>query len=194
MQRRLISLTEQGLRIQQAYNPLTDDLSLSCVPASVARVWANSSSGIKIDLSGKRVLISYELFDLRRNIVLGDESTMSTLPSTLNLSSRAFQEMGASFARVEGDRLVIESRNHVLGYVRTSRGIPQSVNTVAIEEPKIEAGRLHITHTYIDETLYKKAIVLEYFFRKTNERDILLYECIDADYDWFSQLNEAKQE
>jgi len=118
-----ILLTEPGC-IQKEYNLFTDDPSFSCVPASAARVWANPNSGIKIDLSDKRVLISYELFDLRRNIALGDESVMSTLPSTLNLSGGAFQEMGSSFARVEGDRFVIESRNHALGSVRTSRGIP----------------------------------------------------------------------
>lgn len=189
-----ILLTEAGLRIQQEYDLLTDDPSLYCIPASVARIWANPNSGIKIDLSDDRVLISYELFDLRREIPLGDESAMPALPSTQNLNGTGFQEMGSSFAKVEGDTLLIESRNHALGYIRTSRGIPQSINTVALEELKIESGRLHITHTYIDETLYEKPIVLEYFFRKTDARDIFLYDCTDADYDWFTELNEAKQE
>lgn len=189
-----ILLTEEGLRIQKEYNLLVDDPSLSCIPASVARIWANPNSGIKIELSNNRVLISYELFDLRRDIPMGDESVISALPSTLNLNGTAFQEMGSSFAQVEGDRLLIESRNHAQGYIRTSRGIPQSINTVALEELEIEEGRLHITHTYTDETLYEKPIVLEYFFRKSDERDIFLYECTDADYDWFNELNENKQE
>lgn len=189
-----ILLTEEGLRIQQEYDLLTDDPSLSCVPASVARIWANPNSGIKIELSDDSVLISYELFDLRRDIPLGDQSVMTSFPSASNLSGVAFQEMGSSFAQVDGDRLLIESRNHALGYIRTSRGIPQSINTIALEVLKIVAGELHVTHTYIDETLYKKPIVLEYSFRKSDESDIFLYECTDADYDWFNELNEVKQE
>jgi hypothetical protein len=184
-----ILLTEEGRRIQQEYDLLTDDPSLSCVPASVARIWANPNSGIKIELSDDAVLISYELFDLRRNIPIGDVSVMSVLPSTKNLSGTAFSEMGSSVAQLENDRLIIESRNHVIGYIRTSRGIPQSSNTVAFEELNVEEGVLHITHTYIDDTLYEKPIVLEYFFRKTKESDIFLYECSDADYDWFNKLN-----
>jgi hypothetical protein len=184
-----ILLTEEGRRIQQEYDLLTDDPSLSCVPASVARIWANPNSGIKIELSDDAVLISYELFDLRRNIPIGDVSVMSVLPSTKNLSGTAFSEMGSSVAQLENDRLIIESRNHVIGYIRTSRGIPQSSNTVAFEELNVEEGVLHITHTYIDDTLYEKPIVLEYFFRKTKESDIFLYECSDADSDWFNKLN-----
>jgi len=53
---------------------------------------------------------------------------------------------------------------------------------------------LHITHTYTDKTFYEEPVVLEYFFRESDERDIFLYECADADYDWFDQFNEAKQE
>lgn len=189
-----ILLTGEGRRIQQEYDLLTDDPSLSCVPASVARVWANPNSGIKIELSEDAVLISYELFDLRRDIPIGDVSVMSVLPSTKNLSGTAFSEMGSSVAHLENDSLIIESRNHVLGYIRTSRGIPQSSNTVAFEELNIEEGVLHITHTYIDNMLYEKPIVLEYFLRKTEESDIFLYDCTDADYDWFDKLNASTQE
>ncbi|HAG70842.1 MAG TPA: hypothetical protein DCL66_01435 [Gammaproteobacteria bacterium] len=189
-----ILLTGEGRRIQQEYDLLTDDPSLSCVPASVARIWANPNSGIKIELSEDAVLISYELFDLRRDIPIGDVSVMSVLPSTKNLSGTAFSEMGSSVAHLENDRLIIESRNHVLGYIRTSRGIPQSSNTVAFEELDIEEGALHITHTYIDNILYEKPIVLEYVFRKTEESDIFLYDCTDADYDWFDKLNASTQQ
>jgi len=93
-------------------------------------------------LLDKRVLRSYELSDLRRNIVLGDESLMSALPSTLNLSGRAFQEMGSLFASVERVRFVIESKNHALGSVRTSRRIPQSINTVVIERAENRSGQI----------------------------------------------------
>ena len=130
---RELVLTEEGERIKADYDLLNDDPSLNCVPASLSRIWANPNSRIEIVQSSDRVLINYELFDLRRDIPLGDVSVMPDMPSTKNVSGQYFQEMGSSFARYDGDRLVIETRNHSPGYIRTSRGIPQSEMSIATE-------------------------------------------------------------
>ena len=189
-----ILLTEEGLRIQSEYDLLVDDPSLFCVPASASRIWANPGARILIQQSEEAVLISYELFDLRRDIPIGDESVMSNMPSTKNITGTYFQEMGSSFARYVDERLIIESRNHSLGYIRTSRGIPQSRNTIANEVLRIEGDTLHLTHTYFDDTLYENPIVMDYFFRRTDESEITLYECREANYDWFNELNAPKEE
>ena len=152
-------------------------------------MWANPNSRIKIEQHEDRILISYELFDLRREIPIGDESVLGDTPSTRNVSGVYFAEMGSSFARYEDDRLIVESRNHVHGYIRTSRGIPQGTNTVTLEELELDGDTLHITHTYIDPILYEQPLVLEYSYRRVDEPDILLYECTGADYDWFLELN-----
>jgi len=189
-----ILLTEEGLRIQSEYDLLVDDPSLFCVPASASRIWANPGARILIQQSEEAVLISYELFDLRRDIPIGDESVMSNMPSTKNITGTYFQEMGSSFARYVDERLIIESRNHSLGYIRTSRGIPQSRNTVTNEVLRIEGDTLHLTHTYFDDTLYENPIVMDYFFRQADESEITLYECREANYDWFNELNAPKEE
>ena len=189
-----ILLTEEGLRLQSEYDLLVDDPSLFCVPASASRIWANPGARILIQQSEEAVLISYELFDLRRDIPIGDESVMSNMPSTKNITGTYFQEMGSSFARYVDERLIIESRNHSLGYIRTSRGIPQSRNTIANEVLRIEGDTLHLTHTYFDDTLYENPIVMEYFFRRTDESEITLYECKEANYDWFNELNAPKED
>ena len=189
-----ILLTEEGLRLQSEYDLLVDDPSLFCVPASASRIWANPGARILIQQSEEAVLISYELFDLRRDIPIGDESVMSNMPSTKNITGTYFQEMGSSFARYVDERLIIESRNHSLGYIRTSRGIPQSRNTIANEVLRIEGDTLHLTHTYFDDTLYENPIVMDYFFRRTDESEITLYECREANYDWFNELNAPKEE
>lgn len=189
-----IRLTAAGEQIRSDYDLLVDDPSLYCTPASVSRIWANPNSRIKIEEQQDAVAISYELFDLRRHIPIGDESALSNQPSTSNLAGTFFQEMGSSFARYEGDKLIIESRNHAPGYIRTSRGIPQAANTVAIEELVVEEGILHITHTYVDDELYELPLVLEYFFRRLDAEDVELYECTDANYDWFLELNDNKSE
>lgn len=189
-----IAFTALGQQIQSDYDLLVDDPSLYCTPASTSRIWANPNAPIKIEQTTDRILISYELFDLRREIPLGDASVLTDLPSTKNLEGTYFAEMGSSFAHYDGERLIIESRNHAPGYIRTSRGIPQSENTVAIEELSVSGDTLHIKHTYIDPTLYEQPFVLEYTFTRSDQMELALYECTDANYDWFTELNARQEE
>jgi len=188
-----LRMTAEALRIQSEYDLLVDDPSLYCVPASASRVWANPNVRIAFEQTDERVLISYEFYDLRRDIPLGDESVMSAMPSTQNVDGTYFQEMGSSFARYAGERLIIESRNHSAGYIRTSRGVPQSANTVAIEELWIDGDTLYLEQTYIDESLFAVPFVVTYPFERIEGSEIPLYECTDANYDWFNELN-APQE
>lgn len=185
-----IVFTEEGERVSSEYDLLSDDPSLYCTPASVARIWGNPNSRIRIEQRATEIRINYELFDLRRTIPLGDSSVLSDSPSTHNLDGTEFPEMGSSIAHYEGDALIIESHNHVPGYIRTSRGIPQGPATIAYEELRVENDTLYITHTYIDEELYKKPFVLNYNFSRLDAEDVDIYNCTDANYDWFLELNE----
>ncbi len=190
---RELILTDEARQIQAAYDLLEDDPSLQCVPASISRVWANPNVRIGIEQLAERVLISYEFYDLRRDIPLGDISVMSDTPSTRNLDGQYFKEMGSSYARYEGDRLIIETRSHAPGYVRTSRGVPQSEHTETTEEIWIDGEQLKMTLTYIDETLFEIPFILDHTFGKTGDAEVPLYECTDADYDWFEKLNAQQQ-
>ena len=184
-----VLLTEEGKRLQGEYELLEDDPSLYCTPASSSRIWANPGAPIKIEQIDTSILISYELFDLRREIPVGDESALSNQPSTQNLNGTFFPEMGSSFARYDGERLIIESRNHAYGYIRTSRGIPQAPSTTAVEVLEVEGDILHITHTYIDESIFEKPLVLEYFLRRADDAVLNVYDCTEANYNWFDELN-----
>ena len=191
---RELALTDEGKRIQAAYDLLEDDPSLKCVPASISRVWANPNVRIGIEQTADRVLISFEFYDLRRDIPLGDASAMSDTPSTRNVDGETFQEMGSSFAWYERDRLIIETRNHAPGYIRTSRGVPQSRHSVSTEELWLEGETLHLTLTYVDETLFAEPFIMDHTFARTGDTAIPLYDCTDADYEWFEKLNAAAQE
>ena len=190
---RELVMTGEGRRIQAAYDLLKDDPSLKCVPASISRVWANPNVRIGIEQLPERVLISYEFYDLRRDIPFGDLSAMPDMPSTSNVNGQHFQEMGSSFAWYEGDRLIIETRNHSPGYIRTSRGVPQSEHSVAREELWLDGETLKMTLTYVDETLFEIPFILDHIFVRTEDSDVPLYECTDADYDWFEKLNAPQQ-
>ena len=187
-------LTEKGMEIMAAYDLLEDDPSLKCVPASISRVWANPNVRIGIEQPIGRVLISYEFYDLRRDIPLGDASAMPVRPSTRNISGQYFREMGSSYGQYADDRLFISTANHAPGYIRTSRGIPQSEHSVATEELWLEGETLRMTLTYVDETLFKVPFVLDHTFVKLDEMSVPLYECTDADYDWFERLNAPSEE
>lgn len=184
-----VRLTAAALKIQADYDLLSDDPSLYCEPASTSRVWANPNVRIAFDQSADRVLISYEFYDLRRDIPIGERGDISMSPSTRNVDGAYFSKMGSSIAWYEGDNMYIETRNHSPGYIRTSRGIPQSENTVTTEKLRIEDGVLRLTLTYVDDTLFEAPFVLEHRFEKLRDTELPLYNCTDADYDWFEKLN-----
>lgn len=184
-----VQLTDKALKIQGDYDLLSDDPSLYCEPASTSRVWANPNVRIAFDQTADRVLISYEFYDLRRDIPLGTPADISGAPSTRNVDGTYFSKMGSSVAWYEGDHLLIETRHHSPGYIRTSRGIPQSEHSVTTEKLWLEDGDLRLTLTYVDETLFHSPFVLEHRFERLQETELPLYNCTDADYDWFEKLN-----
>ena len=186
-------MTDNAREIQSDYDLLNDDPSLQCDPASLSRVWANPNSRFKIEQTPAAMRIQYELFDLRRTIPVGDENMLTDRPSTKNLDGQYFQKMGSSFAWYDGDRLFIETRKHSPGYIRTSRGIPQSENTVATEEFWLEHDTLNLMLTYTDDTLFEIPLVIDHSFARVEGAEILRYDCEGADYDWFEKLNASQE-
>lgn len=182
-------MTENALAIQADYDLLEDDPSLRCEPASTSRVWANPNVRIEFGQSADQLLISYEFYDLRREIPIGGPDAMETFPSTKNVHGTQFSTMGSSVAHYSGTRLIIETKHYSPGYIRTSRGVPQSENTVTTEELWLEGDDLHLSLTYIDDTLFEIPFVLHHVFKRTGETELPLYDCSDADYDWFEKLN-----
>lgn len=191
---RELVMTDKARAIQSQYDLLNDDPSLRCVPASLSRVWANPNSRFKLEQAPGEVRISFELFDLRRRIPVGDATNLNKSPSTHNLDGRKFREMGSSFASYDGDRLFIETRNHSPGYIRTSRGIPQSAQTIATEEFWRDGDVLKMTLTYVDDTLFEIPFVIDHVFARIEDAEILPYNCEGADYDWFEKLNDPGED
>lgn len=186
-------MTARGLELQAGYDLLEDDPSLFCEPASSSRVWANPNVRIAFDQQDDHVLISYEFYDLRRTIPLAD-SNPSDEPSTRNVSGTPFAKMGTSHARYDGDRLIIETDRHEAGYIRTSSGVPQSAQTRSVEVLWVAGDVLHLEQTYIDGSLFETPFVIDYEFVRLDETEMPLYECTDADYDWFEKLNAPQEE
>ncbi len=185
---RELLLTEKARDIMVEYDLLNDDPSLQCEPASLSRVWANPNSRFRIEQTAEQVRVSFELFDLRREIPIGDETKISDTPSTRNLDGLYFQKMGSSFAWYKDDHLFFETRKHSPGYIRTSRGIPQSANTLATEEFWLEGDTLKMKLTYEDDALFEVPFIIDHTFERAEATEILPYNCEGADYDWFEKL------
>jgi hypothetical protein len=113
---------------------------------------------------------------------------MVDTPSTKNLDGQYFQKMGSSYAWYEDDRLLIETRKHSPGYIRTSRGVPQSENTVATEEFWLDGETLKMNLTYEDGTLFEIPFIIDHTFERIEASGILPYNCEGADYNWFEKL------
>ena len=79
------------------------------------------------------------------------------------------------------------------GYIRTSRGVPQSENSVATEEIWLDGETLRLTLTYVDETLFEIPFILDHTFVRTEDTAVPLYECTEAGYEWFEKLNAPPQ-
>lgn len=189
-----LRMTGEGRRLQAAYDLLSDDPSLQCVPASTSRVWANPNVRIAFEQDDERIFIKYEFLDLRRNIPLASPDAMTKVPSTQNVNGQSFAEMGSSVARYDGERLVIDTAHHAPGYIRTSRGVPQSEMTTTVEEIWRVGDTLHLRLTYHDESLFTVPFVLTHEFDRIDDDEIPLYNCTDAGYDWFEQLNAVDEQ
>jgi hypothetical protein len=46
-----------------------------------------------------------------------------------------------------------------------------------------------MTLTYTDETLFETPFIMDHTFVRTEDSVVPLYECTDAGYDWFNNLN-----
>ena len=183
-------LTEHALSLQNEYDLLEDDPSLKCVPASLGRVWSTPSLLLQIISSEDRIDINYRMFDLRRTIPLAG-SGLPHQVSTQNLDGDVFPEMGSSIAFPVGKSLVVYSDENAPGYVRTSVGIPQATTTVAVERFWLEdADTLKIELTYYDDALFEEPFSTTYTFERRDLDELGLYECMDADYDWFEQFHQ----
>ncbi len=163
-----IAYTDEGRERQEAYDFLTDDHSLWCIPASLGRIWGNPGSPIEFRLSEDRVVISYELFDLVRTIELDQRGhPVEAAPSVVNADGDAFATMGHSIGWYADDVLVVETIAYAPGYVTTSSGVPQSRAMRTIERFSRAGDQLAMEITYIDPIVFQAPLTATYRFNRS---------------------------
>jgi len=173
-------LTASGTAVQQAYDLLNDDPSLRCEPASIARVYGNPNTRTGIRLVDGVLLVEHELFDLQRVIQPLGDSAQSTIE---------FPTFGTQRYELDGDHLRIYSTGHGDGYIRTGTGYPQGDGGSATEIFWRDGDALMLELVYRDPVMFEGEYRILHRLLPTGEATVPEYNCTDADYDWFEQLN-----
>jgi len=186
-------LNAQGASIQDAYDLLEDDPSLHCAPASIARVWGNPNTRTGIHLTDGRLVLEHELFDLRRSIAEASAVTAGAdEPTTVNINGDAFTTMGHSVFHINDGKVLIETSHQSPGFIRTGTGYPQSDEAVTTETFWRDGEALMMELVYTDPKLFEGSYTMVHRLLATGENAVPEYNCTDADYDWFEQLNAAQ--
>lgn len=172
------ALTPRGQAIQQAYDLLNDDPSLRCEAASLARVYGNPNTRTGIRLVDGVLLVEHELFDIKRNIAPAGSAARMEYPA-----------FGTQVFEVDGARIRVHSSDHSAGYIRTGSGYPQGEGGSVTETFWRDGADLMVELVYTDPVLFDGEYRVLHRLQSTGETSVPPYDCTDADYDWFEQLN-----
>ncbi len=171
-------LTTRGLTAQHAYDLLNDDPSLRCEAASLARVYGNPNTRTGIRLGDGVLVVEHELFDIKRNILpLGAEAYLE------------YPAFGTQVFEVDGERIRVHSTDHGAGYIRTGTGYPQGAGGSVTETFWRDGADLMVELVYTDPVMFDGEYRILHRLQSTGDETVPVYNCTDADYDWFEQLN-----
>ena len=170
--------TAEGQRRFDAFDILTDDPSLLCIPSGLGRIWDNPGSPIEFQLFDDRVEILYEMFDLRRTIFLNQaEHPQDPDPSTVNLHGERMPTMGHSIGWYEEDVLVVETTNFAASLITTVRRyMPQSVAMRSTERFYRDGDQLAMEISYTDPVTMTEPLTGDYRFMKS-DYGVVVYGC-----------------
>lgn len=157
-------LSEEGARINAAYDPIYDDPHLRCVSGGIIRMEDGPFAQEYIQRDDE-LLILYQYFhEVRRVWVDGRE-----FPEGIE---DAYLSNGYSIGRWEGSTLVIETRG-MKPTIWDSTGMPTSPSAVVIERKYLdELGRLHTDTTLHDSVNYNRP-VYRHAYRERSETAVL---------------------
>lgn len=170
-----MTLTPAGEAARAAYNYLTDDPGMQCIPATITRVMHTPSPPIEVRLRDTEVEINYEFMDVRRRVPMAPGLAPAKAPPAV----AKWPHLGRSAAHWDGDVLVIETVDHRAGVLDTlgAPGLAQSVQ-MRTEERFIPAGnRMRVVVTHYDPVYYAQPLVVTFRYLKLPDGEILPWDC-----------------
>jgi hypothetical protein len=172
-----VELTPDGKTAVANYVPLRDDPDLQCKPASLTNVLGIPDPPFGIRLHDDTVEINFEYMDVKRQVPITSELSVSNAPYTV----ADHPHLGRSIGRFEGDTLIVETGDLQVGFVDTlGRPYPQSTQMRTEERYRADGDRLRVDIKHTDPINYLDSFTMSFeFFRVDFE--ILEFGCtIDA--------------
>ena len=167
-----LPLTETAAAAKAAFDPLTDDPVLQCVPSGMPAVM-DVSFPIEFIAQGDDIVLRLEQWDTVRTIhMTGDPGAAVDMPATRE---------GYSVAHWEGSTLVVETSNIDSMYF-DDRGTPLSDAVHVVEQFTIsdDESSLHWQATTTDPKTFSEPVVQEQTFAWVPGEEIKPYDCVTA--------------
>lgn len=146
------AITEAGIKSNENYSGFTDDPTLSCRPANPVRAWSAPGQPTEIRWQDEKIIMQHEFMDHTRVIYMSEDQVPEDIEAN---------EMGVSIGKMEGDDLIVETRQFSDGVLLTHIG---------------DSGLTHSTEMVLTES-----------FRVDPESGVLKYEWIAEDPLYFGK-------
>lgn len=168
-----LPLTEAGAAAKAAYDPLTDDPVLRCIPTGMPAVM-DVTFPIQFSRQGGDIVLRLEQWDTVRQIHMGG--------SLSNGAGQAATREGYSVGYWEGDTLVVETANIDWMFL-DDRGTPISRVVQVVERFTLSEDQesLHWQATTTDPEMFTEPVIQEQTFTWVPGEQIKPYECVTGD-------------
>ena len=180
-----LELTPAGEAARAAYDYLTNDPGMKCIPASITRVMHTPSPPTEIRQHADHIEINYEFMDVHRRVPLKAGLSAKDAPYAV----AEHPHLGRSVARYEGEVLVIETVDIGAGVHDTlgRPGLPQSNQMRTIERVVANGNMMEISVMHDDPVFYAKPYIATFSFLKLPGGKILPWDCTpeEANYERF---------
>ena len=167
-----LPLTPKAAAAKAAYDPLTDDPVLRCVPTGMPAVM-DVTFPVEFTAQGDNIVLRLEQWDTVRTIhMTGDSDASNDEPATRE---------GYSVGHWDGGTLVVETSN-IDWMFFDDRGTPLSSAVQVVERftPSADESELHWQATTTDPETFTEPVIQEQTFTWVPGEEIRPYECATA--------------
>ena len=170
-----IALNAAGEARREAYDFLTDDPHMQCMPASVTRTMITPSPLMEIRQHDDHVEFNHEFMDVRRRIPLDEQASVQDAP----IAAPEYPHLGRSVARYEGENLVVDSAGIQAGVFSTFQwvGYPQSDLMMTTERFIPDGDRMEARITHFDPVFYETPFTIVITYART-DAPLLEWGCV----------------
>jgi hypothetical protein len=167
-----LRFTPEALAAQAAWDPLTDDTGLRCIPQGMPGVMANPYPIEFVD-EGEEIVLRVEEWDTVRTIHMTQDADIDDVSATA---------LGHSVGHWEGDTLIVRTTNISWPYY-DDVGTPQSA-VMEVEErfsPVENGSRLEYVQTAVDPLPFTEPAVRKGYFWLEAGAEVKPFNCQLAD-------------